>query len=442
MNLLKQNIFQKIIPKGNFSRNVMVLVSSTAFGQGLAVLVAPVLTRLYKPEDFGILAVFSSISSILLVVASLRYELTIPLPEKDEDAANLLVLSLSIVFIFSGITILVVYLLGNEIISWLSSPALRSYLWLLPLSVMGAGIYQALNYWAIRKKAYKNIAKTVISRNSGKALTQVVLGFSQSGPLGLVLGMIIGQTLGSGTLALLVKRKDSRIFKSISIQNLRRVARRYSRFPLISGISAIINDVGLQLQPLFLAAFYGSQVLGWFALSEQIIGMPMTLLGQAFAQVFLGEASQVAHKTPKDLEKLFIKTAKKLFLVGCVPIALLGYKGPWLFSIIFGNTWLQAGVYSQILAISFIVKFVAVPLSFTLDILERLDLQLYWDLGRLALVIGIFVTANHFKWSDWLVVLIYSISMAVCYTILLILNYMAIRTRVSKHEIVNTQSAK
>src|SRR5256885_405341 len=76
-----------------FARSVLTLASGTAAAQALLALSLPVLTRLYTPADYGALAVFSSTITVLLVLASLRFELAIPLPESDEDAASLLALS-------------------------------------------------------------------------------------------------------------------------------------------------------------------------------------------------------------------------------------------------------------------------------------------------------------------------------------------------------------
>ena len=60
--------------KASFAGDVLKLVSGTTFAQLLAILAAPVLTRLYAPDAFGILALFSSITGILGVIACLRYE--------------------------------------------------------------------------------------------------------------------------------------------------------------------------------------------------------------------------------------------------------------------------------------------------------------------------------------------------------------------------------
>lgn len=62
--------FRKWLPNSKFALNVLILTGGTAVAQGLAALAWPLLTRFYTPQDFGILAVFSSILSILLVVIS------------------------------------------------------------------------------------------------------------------------------------------------------------------------------------------------------------------------------------------------------------------------------------------------------------------------------------------------------------------------------------
>jgi O-antigen/teichoic acid export membrane protein len=70
----------RILPRGRFARNVAVVTAASALGQGLLIVSAPLLTRLYTPADFGVLAVYGSIVSLVAVVAALRYELAIALP--------------------------------------------------------------------------------------------------------------------------------------------------------------------------------------------------------------------------------------------------------------------------------------------------------------------------------------------------------------------------
>ena len=87
---------KRLLTLPSFVRNAALLASSTVLGQGLVILVQPLLTRIYRPEDFGLLALYASILSLAAVVVNLRYEQTIQLPKEESEARNLLFLSLGI----------------------------------------------------------------------------------------------------------------------------------------------------------------------------------------------------------------------------------------------------------------------------------------------------------------------------------------------------------
>lgn len=411
---------------GRFTRNVVVISGATAFSQGLVVLVSPILTRLYTPADFGVLAVYTSILFMLIMIASLRYELAIPVPDEEETAANLLILCLLILPLMSLLTALGTWWLADRIVSWTNTPAFRPYLWLLPVGLLGAGLYQVLNYWAIRKQAFGQIAKTKLSQGVGQVVLQVGLGFFKWGPLGLLLGDLAGRIGGSGTLARMVWKEDKHLLQRVSWTGIRRVASRYRKFPLISSGSALLNSAGLQLPALLLAAFYGAQVAGWFAVGQRVLGAPFALVRQAVAQVYLGEAAKLAHQNPPELARQFKKTAQRLFVVGAPPLALIALLGPLLFEIVFGTGWRESGLYLQLLAPMVLMGFVASPLSQTLNLLERQDLQFGWDTARLLLVVGGLWLCSRLGGSARTALLVYSIAMVIAYAALLILSFRVI----------------
>ena len=96
-----RNQLQRLLPKKSFLRGVSVLVGGTAGAQIMSLLAAPLLTRLYTPEDFGLIAVYGSLLAIISVITCLRYELAIPLPEDEGVAANLVMLCLVLVITMS-----------------------------------------------------------------------------------------------------------------------------------------------------------------------------------------------------------------------------------------------------------------------------------------------------------------------------------------------------
>ncbi|MFT9850486.1 lipopolysaccharide biosynthesis protein [Aneurinibacillus sp. REN35] len=417
---------KKFFSGKSFIRNVLVLTGGTAFAQLLVVAVSPLLTRMYHPEDFGTLAVYASLLSVLAVVASLRYELAILLPDKEEDAANIMVLSLLMLIGMTALVSLCVWLFGDGLVQSVGAPALRPYLWLLPCSVFGVGLYQILNYWSVRKREFGRVAATKVRQSTAQVITQIICGLMAWRPLGLLLGDAIGRVGGSGTLARNVFKTDKEALKGVSASRMKEMAIRYKRFPLLTSFSSLFNSAGLQLPPLLLVAFFGAQIGGFYALVQRVVGAPMTMVGQSVAQVFFGESARLARENPHALRKLYFKAAGKLLLFGGLPIGALALVAPWVFELVFGAAWEEAGVYIQIMALGFIAQFVVVPLSQTLNMLERQGIQLAWDIFRFVIIIGGLVLSAVLKLPAREAILIYGAGMFVCYVVLFFLSAYAV----------------
>lgn len=416
---------KRALGRSSFARNVAVLAGGSAFGQALALAVSPVLTRLYTPEDFGVLATYAAALAVIAAVAALRYEFAIPLPTDQRQAANLTVLCLGLV---GGVTALVtvgVWALGPALVQLVGAPALGPYLWLLPLGVLGTGAYATFNYWAIRQGTFNDIARTRLSQSVSQVGTQLGLGALVPGPVGLLVGQIVGQAAGSMRLARIAWRDSKAAFGEVSMRGIRRIAHRYRRFPLISSGSALLNTAGLQVPALLVIAFFGIEVGGWFALAQRVAGNPLNVIGTAVSQVYTNEAPRVLKEDPKDLLRLFLGTAKKLLVVGVVPVAVLAVSGPWLFGVVFGGEWVEAGLYARYLSLLFLARFIAVPLSQTLNILERQDLLLGWDTARLVVAVGALVVASAIGLTSLQAIGWYSVGMGVMYVALFALCFWA-----------------
>lgn len=373
-------------PQGGFVRNVSVLAGGTALGQGIVILASPVLTRLYTPEDFGTLAVYSSLLGVVIVLASLKYEVAIPLPKDDVTAMNLLVLALMIVPIMSALLAV-----GLWILVQIAEPAYSSiitpFMWLLPIGMLLAGSYQVLNHWAVRTQAFSRISRTKLDQGLGGVSTQIILGLLDIRPLGLILGSIIGQSAGTLRLArLIVPLFNSGSLRTVSFRQLIGTARRYWRFPLITSWSSLLNSLGLRLPTLLIALLHGPQVAGWLALADRVVGTPVMLIGSATGQVYFGKAANLARTNDGQLLSLFNRITLRLFLIALALLGPLGIGGPHLFSLLFGLEWAEAGIYVQILSGVFLFRLVVGPVSQTLLILEKQHLQLAWEVFRLLLI--------------------------------------------------------
>src|SRR5579859_6097194 len=86
--------FRVLMANRPFLKDVSIMLTGAAGGQAVSLLLSPLLTRLYSPQEFGTLSVYSAIVAILVVISSLRYELALPLVRDDEDAVNLMAVCL------------------------------------------------------------------------------------------------------------------------------------------------------------------------------------------------------------------------------------------------------------------------------------------------------------------------------------------------------------
>lgn len=356
---------RRLLPKNAFARGVSVLVGGTASVQVLLVLSAPLLTRLYSAEDFGLLAVYASLLSLIGVISSLRYELAIPLPEDDGEAANILVLCLILIVTSTILTCVIVFMLGSAIAAALGVPKLAGYLWLLPVGVLLTGFYSVFNYWALRTKRFTTVAGTKLRQ----ALTTIAVQLAafKFGGIALVLGHIAGQGVGTTTLGLQALKNAG--LAGVGFGALKKVMTRYKQFPIFSTWAGFMNSAGQQLPPLIFAALFSPAAAGLYALAHRVLTLPMSLVGAAIGQVFFATAA-AAHRAG-NLGQLVAQLNAKLVHIALPLAILLVFLGPTFFAVVFGQQWRLAGEMSQWMAPWLYFQFISSPISTVFSITER-----------------------------------------------------------------------
>lgn len=426
MNWFKETV-NKVLPKSQFARAVSVLVGGTAGAQVMMVLAAPLLTRLYSPEDFGLLGVYVGLLALFTVIACLRYELAIPLPEHDQEAANIVVLCLLTVLGITSASALLVWLAGDAITQALGVPSLASYFWLLPVGVLLVGTYQTFNYWAIRTKQFPTIARTRI----WQAFTTIGIQLSafKTGGLALLLGQTGGQGMGSITLMRAAMARPE--FRAWSWRGVRCAAKRYRRFPIYDIWYGLFFTVGAQLPIILFASLFSPAIAGFYALANRVLAMPIGVVGGAIANVFLSGAA--AAQRENKLGILFEKLVSKLIYLAMPPALVLLIAGPELFSVVFGQNWETAGAFARMMSVWIFMQFITAPLTTLFTVMEK---QAHGALFQaLMLVIRISALIVGFLLESFVVaVFLFSVGSAIGYLAMLV--WMAINSKASIHKMM------
>lgn len=429
-----EELRNKFLRKGGFAHNVSLLAGGTVLAQMLAVLGTPVLTRIYRAEDFGYFQIYYSVMAFATVAVTLRFEQAIFLPDRESAAADVLFVALASVCSFSVLSVFVVWLIHRYYVLPRNVQGLAAYLWLIPLAMWGAGVYQCLSTWALRQKGFSRVSGTKVTQVGTQMSAQILVGCVHFGPLGLLAGDALGRFAGSLSLARFAWRRSCDVFRqAIDFRGFWSAAVRYRRFPLVSSGSALIGVAAAALPPVLIAELYGAKTLGWFALGDRLLGAPTVLIGQAISQVYSVDAAALSSSDPARLQSLFLKSVRRLAVLGVIPLFLFIAFAPALFSFAFGAQWRVSGEYARILALMHYSAFISSPLTPTLNLLEQQVWQLAWDIGRLLLTLGSLWLVHLFGGSARIAIAAFGCAMLIGYVTHLLLSYCAISRKTRHH---------
>lgn len=385
----------KISPVSHFSRDVLTLVTGTTIAQIITILSSPLITRLYGPEAFGFLAIFTSITSIIGVVVCLRYELAIVLPQSDEEAANVFGLCIIIIFVMSILSIPFLALSSQFLELILKSSQIRAYIWLIPPSIFLSGSFLALNYWNTRTRQYHRLSIVRVIRSGSVVATQLEFGFTGYATGGILIGAnILGQLASTFVLGIQIMRDHVSFFRQhITVEGMFAVFKRYSNFPKYDIWSALFNTVALMLPVFILTAFFNPTIVGYYALGLMVLEFPLSFIEGAIAQVFFQEAAEAKNISQQKLKKLVLQTIKPLIFVVFFPVILFILIGPEIFSVIFGARWEEAGNYVRFLSLWIGIGFVSSSISTLFSIFQKQQFTLIFNILQfvsqmVALLIG------------------------------------------------------
>jgi O-antigen/teichoic acid export membrane protein len=366
---LSISILQRIryLMASHFLRNVAIVAGGTATAQIIAIAFAPIITRLYGPEAFGVLGVFMATLGAIVPLSSLTYGVAIVLPASDDEARALLKLSLLIGLVVTILSALVFGGFHQQIANAIGFTAASSFLLLAPVVILLSATAQPLQQWLVRKKQFREISRITVIDSAATGSSKTAVGLiAATAPALLVLG-----TLASAfqTLLLWLSARHTLLgpfdrtsagLETPDNASLRDVAYRYRDFPLFRAPQVWLNTVSHSIPTLMLAALLGPAAAGFYTIARRVLGLPSSLISGAVGTVFLPRVAEASQRSEK-LRPLILKGTAGLALAGLLPFGVVVAFGPWLFGFVFGVEWVAAGQYARWLAVWLYFSFINVP---------------------------------------------------------------------------------
>jgi len=401
-------------------KNASKLLLGTIIAQIIPIVFSFYIARIFSDESFGFYGLYMSSVSILFVIVNLKYETTILLPKKEEDANTLVVLSVFFAFVTAVLILIGLLLYKFNLLYFVNWNNDNWWMFLVPLSVFFVGVYQPFNYWLIRKKKYTASSLNKITQRVVETPFNILFGKT-----GVLYGLIYGDVLGRFAMmiqAVYQSVKAGFDYRTITKVKLKGMLMRYKSFALINSLPSLANSFATHAPLFIVTKQFGIEIAGQLTLVRTILSIPVSLISNNVSQVVFQQVSErVAH------QQEFRSVLKNVFLllIGLsIGMSLLFIPfGTYIFKL-YGDKWDLAGFMSQILVISFSFKFLVSSFSKILLSLEKIKWISIWQVIYLVMVVFLYLIVEYYDLE--------LVSFLYCYLAIDLISYLIYASFISK----------
>lgn len=385
-------------------RNFLKLFSSTMLAQGISFVMAPLFSRLYTPEEFGLVALYMGVLSIISVISTGKYEQAIMLPRQQHEAINLFFLVQLITLLVSLLVLAMMILFNDPLTRLLGNPQISPWLYWLPLSMLFHGLIQGATFLANRNKRFGAMAGSTLSQYIVLNGFRAIAGLMRTPFNGLIAAQLAGQLTGSIYMMSKTFTYIRRMMPWVSWSSIRAQAAAFSGYPRYNMMLNLTNNLSGSL-PIFMFTWgFSPEAAGLYAFGYTFVFRPLGLFSQSTMQV-LSQRIIEDHHQRRWIYPSLRKLVLRFFLLGLIPFLILALLGPWLFGVIFSQSYAPSGRILQILTPWLFLVFLTSPLSFIPELFFRQKKAMVIDMVYLVLrffALGAGIAANDFWLSLYL----------------------------------------
>ena len=371
-----------------------MLFSSSGIAQLIALLVVPILSRIFSPEEHGVITTFVSLISIGAAFSTLKYEQAIIVEEDRDKARSLVVLSI-LIGLMSTLLIIIVLILGKPLILQLFDlTEFSPWLLAIPISIFLASCIETLAVWWNRERKYKKLSTVRIA--SIASASAYKLGHKSLNIIPMN-GLVFGHVLGQIVNFILFIPKNFIKYLKIDFEVIKTLAIKYKSFPTWAMPAGLINVIGSNMPVFIIAYFLGSEITGNFGNAIKLTFVPLAAVSYAFSQVYYERLARLSQSLERI--KLSENILKFLYFIAIIPVLVLTVWGDIITPFILGDNWQASGEMVRIIALFYLVMYISSPFSAAFEVYNKLKIQFVYTasfavITSIALLISLYYTDN------------------------------------------------
>lgn len=376
------------IRKNHFVQAVAILGSGSLIAQIVALAASPILSRIYEPSDFGLLAVFAAMVASITPAICGKFEVAIVIAKSKNAGRQLLGISLQVAFVISLLLMISTFVFEEQIIQLFKAEALRNWIYLVPPMMFLTGIVSAFNFYSNRMNEFGMISNSKILIAISSMMVSILLGIA-----GLHYGLLLASFLATTSAAIWLLYKYRYLLTRRNLgwnQRKQVLINRYRDFPLYNASTGLLNGVTLSLPVLFLSRYFPDEAVGYYALMIRVVQAPLGIISGAVSQVNLNKVSNLVNRGLNARPYLIRITLISIGLV--LPFCLvIFFFAPQLFAWVFGEQWRVAGQYLHVLIPAISLRFVVSMLSTTFGATHNNQLGAVWKILSFVTTFAVFL---------------------------------------------------
>ena len=357
--------YQRVKKEGSFSQNFAVVLSGTGLNILIQIVVSPILTRLYGPVAYGVYSLFNALCTNFALLSTLRLPQAFLLPKDERDFQALVRITLLSSLGFSILVLIVLAIAGAPVLRALQAENLLPYYYLIPVMIFLIALNQVIGNWQYRLNVFKKTVAIDTSVLIGVRIFNLSFGwFTHGMPLGLVIGDMLGKSIGLVvSWKLIIKDRIREVFAKISREQLKKTFHEYRQYPLYNLPGVWCTMLSDQLPIFFISSFFGLTSLGIVSLAVSMLDLPKRLFAYSISSVFYKKAVDLKHSSMEELQRFVVTIMYVLLAVSLIPYATIVVFGPELFAFVFGQQWVASGEIARYLAVYFIIELLYISLD-------------------------------------------------------------------------------
>ena len=358
-------------------RNFTKLLSANVVAQVIGLVVYPILTRMYAPEDFGLLNLFLSIGGVLAILSTAEYYYAIVLPKEEKDAEQ--VLGVGVLWLVATTVLVGLSVVFSRPISLLfKSPNLVSYYWLMPLYVFAMGAWNLLNYWYIRHKEYNPISRYQVSQNVLSSGGKLGMGWGGVLQGGMIYSVVVAPLISLLSSWVSARKTLLPALSRISWRGVCEQACVYRNFPYFVLPRSFVNMLAGQMPILLLTPFFGGEAVGFLSLAILLGYTPIGTITRAIYQVMYQHTMEQVHEQ-KPIGQIFRK-----FILSASAIIIPVFVGLWfvlpdLTAWLLGAEWHVSGEYIRWMLPWLYVSLLSCSINYLFDVFMQQKWGLFFE---------------------------------------------------------------